>query len=252
MRFSIYLGRTVKKKKITIKPFLNTYIEPVGTATDEKGNRKIYALYYKVTFDRRNTQLKSYYTTGGYSTLEDSIAKQIIPFEVKILTKIVDYETSLNPDREYQLSGLKIKYETYIESVDYTLDKFLRAKLWKATQRTNHTYHLALKFDNYSGMTNVFTLLEICDKLFPDFDKYIDKTFREELEGFKLYHKIFGDKQFEYNFATLIDWMDGTHQQAFEEGLKKLLRNDTKAIARTKEIVNRIVLERLKNVVTEL
>jgi hypothetical protein len=249
---SLYLERTVKKKKITIKPFLNTYIEAVGTETDEKGSRDIYALYYKVTYDRRNTQLKSYYSTAGYSTLEDSIAKQIIPFEVKILTKIVDYETSLNPDREYQLSGLKIKYETYIESVDYTLDKFLRNKLWKAAQRTKHPYHLSLKFDNYLGMTNVFTLLEICDKLFPDFDKYIDKTFREELEGFKLYHKIFGDKLFEYNFATLIDWMDGTHQQALEEGLKKLLKNDTESIMRNKEIVNKIVLERLKNVVAEM
>lgn len=239
----------MKKKKITIKPFLNTYIEPVGTETDNTGTRDIYALYYKITYDRRNTQLKSYYSIAGYSSLEDSIAKQIIPFEVKILTKIVDYETSLNPDREYQLSGLKIKYETYIESVHYTLDKFLRNKLKKAAQRTNHLHYIAIDFDNNRGMMTVFTFLEICDKLFPDFDKYIDKTFREELECFKYYLQIFGDKQFEYNFATLIDWMDGTHQQALEQGLKKLLKNDTKAIDRNIEIINSIVLERLKNIV---
>ncbi len=241
----------MKKKKITIKPFLNIYLDPVGSETDDKGTRDIYALYYKVTYDRKNTQLKSYYTTAGYSSLEDSIAQQIIPFELKILTKIVDYETSLNPDRDYQLSGLKLKYETYVEPVDSTFDKFLRQKLWKAATRTNHLYVMAIKFDNYLGMMNVFTLLEICDKLFPDFDKYIDKTFREELECFKLYHKIFGDKQFEYNFATLIDWMDGTHQQAFEDGLKKLVKSDSKLIVRNKEIVHRIVLERLKNVVLE-
>ncbi len=241
----------MKKKKITIKPFLNTYLDPVGTESFGKKERDIYALYYKITYDRRNTQLKSYYTTTGYWSLEDSIAQQIIPFEVKILTKIINYETSLTPDRDYPLSGLKLKYETYIESVEYTLDKFLRTKLWKAAQRTNHPYHLAFNFDNYLGRMNVFTLLEICAKLFPDFDKYIDKTFRQELECFKLYHKIFGDKQFDYNFATLIDWMDGTHQQAFEEGLKKLLKNDSGLIALNKALVHRIVLERLKNVVLE-
>ncbi|HVD99037.1 MAG TPA: hypothetical protein VNB90_12595 [Cytophagaceae bacterium] len=241
----------MKKKKITIKPFLNTYLDPVGTEIEGKKEREIYALYYKVTYDRKNTQLKSYYTTSGYSSLEDPIAQQIVPFELKILTKIVDYETSLNPDREYQLSGLKTKYETYVESVNYTLDKYLRNKLWKATQKTNHLYHHAIRFDNYLGRMNVFTLLEMCDKLFPDFDKYIDKTFREELECFKLYLMIFGDKQYEYDFATLIDWMDGTHQQAFEEGLKKLLKNDVKLIVRNKEIVHRIVIERLKNVVLE-
>ena len=241
----------MKKKKITIKPFLNTYIDPVGTETNDKGTRDIYALYYKITYDRRNTQLKSYYTTGGYSTLEDSIAQQIIPFEVKILTKIVDYETSLNPDHEYQLSGLKTKYETCIESVFYTFDKFLRTKLMKAAQRTNHLHHLVIDFYSNKAMINVFTLLEICDKLFPDFDNYIDKNFREELECFKRYLQIFGDKQFQFNFATLIDWMDGTHQQALEQGLKKLLKNDSKTIASNMEIINFIVLDRLKNIVVK-
>jgi hypothetical protein len=237
----------MKKKKVTIRPFLNTYLDPVGSKTNSKGTRNVYPLYYKVTYDRRNTQLKSYYSLSGYSSLEDSTARLIIPFEVKVLTKIIEYEVSLEPDHEYQLSGLKPKYETYIESINNTIDQYLRAKLLKAARRTKHPYHLAIKFDNYTGMMNVFTLLQICDKLLPDFDKYIDKTFQQELECFKLYLKVFGDKQFEYNFPTLIDWMDGSHQQSFQEGLKKMLKKDVKEITKNKKILNEIILERFKN-----
>ena len=100
-------------------------------------------------------------------------------------------------------------------------------------------------------MINVFTLLDVCNKLFTSFDKYIDNDFRKELECFKLYHKTFGGTLFNYNYPTLIDWVDGTHQQEFIKLATKLLKQDTKLISSYKSIIQKVVLDRLKTTLIE-
>jgi hypothetical protein len=239
----------MKKKKITIKPFLNTYLDPVGSETGRGGTRNIFSLYYKITYDRKNTQLKSYYSLG-YSSLEDSVARQIIAFETKILTSIIDYEISLHPDQDYQLSGLKKKYEVYVLSVYHVIDVYLRKKLQYAASKTNHPWHLVIDFKAPGIMINAIVLLELCKKIFKNFDKYIDTIFKEELESFKHYHQIFSDKLQEYDFATLIDWKNGTHVKKLETALKKHVK-DAQKINKYVQTIDHILNERLKNIVDE-
>jgi len=241
----------MKQKKITIKPFLNTYIDPVGVETKRNSSVDIYALYYKVTFNRRNTQLKSYYSIGGYANLNDALNSDIVAFEMKLLTDIIEYETKIQGEEDFNLAGLKTRYEAYSESIYYTFDKYLRNKLWKVVQKTNHIYHLALRFDNYQGKMTILTLLEICDKLFPGFNKFIDKHFEEEINCFQFYHKLYKDKQLDYSFATLIDWVNDSHKDEFIKKSKKMLFDESKTINRYSDIINTVVSERLKNIVLE-
>lgn len=233
-------------KKITIKPFLNTYLDPVGSESTKKGITPIYSLYYKVTYNRKSTQLKSYYSLG-FATLEDSEAKKVIAFETRILTNIITYEIDLSKDKEYQVSGLKKKYSVYVLSIHHILDSYLRNKLRLLTYKSKEHWHLAINFEAPSVYMNALKLFEMCQKLFTNFEALVDPAFKDQLDSFKRYHQLFFHKLLEYDFATVIDWKNGTHRKELETGLKKILNNNSEQIAIDLKLIDEMVMDKCKN-----
>ncbi len=121
----------IKEKKITIKFFLNKLLE---AATGDKGE-KYYPLYIQVTYNRKNMQLKSKY--GEYYKDIKEVRKELMQFEEMMLTKVIRYE-STHTSSDYDLKGLKHKYEIYSGSVSQALEHYLKPKLRLAILRTNN------------------------------------------------------------------------------------------------------------------
>ena len=230
-------------KKITIKPFLNTHLEPVGSESTEKGIIPIYSLYYKVTYNRKSTQLKSYYSLG-FSSLNEDEAKKVIAFESRILENIISYEIELSPNEEYQVSGLKKKYSVYVLSIHNILDIYLRDKLRMITYKSKEHWHLAINFQTPSIYMSALVLHDMCQKLFTNFDALLNQPFKDQLESFKLYHQLFFLKQLKYDFATVIDWKNGTHKKELETRLKKILKNNSEEIAIVLNHIDEMVMDK--------
>jgi len=111
---------TLKKgKKITVKFFLNRLLE---AATNDKGQES-YPLYIQVTYNRKNMQLKSKYSEYYYDLSE--VKPGLMEFEEKVLRKIVTHEAG-ETKGEYDLKGLKRKYEVYSMSVHQAVEEYLK------------------------------------------------------------------------------------------------------------------------------
>lgn len=209
----------MREKKITIKPFLNIQLGALGTLTDDKRTFKTYPLYYKVTFNRKNTQLRSLYALSGYNDI-GSIESGIIDFESKVLNKIIGYETAEKQD-DYQLTGLKKKFELYALSIDHVLDTHLRKQLQGAINGIGHPYQFVLTFDNYNINNSIFNIFGACKLLFPNLDTYLDASMLDRMNSYQEYRNIMGTPMFKYDFHTLIDWIDGSVKEVLREGLIK-------------------------------
>lgn len=233
----------MREKKITIKPFLNIQLGASGTLTE--GNRifKTYPLYYKVTFNRKNTQLRSLYAHAGYNDI-GSIESGIIDFESKVLNKIIAYETTEKQD-DYQLTGLKRKFELYALSIDYVLDTYLRKQLQGAINGTGHPYQFVLTFDNYNINNSIFNIYDACRSLFPNINTYLDTSLLDGMSCFKAYREIIGTPMFRYDFHTLIDWIDGSAKEFLQEGLIKFY--ETENVLSMLNTIDKIIKFRLNS-----
>lgn len=233
----------MKEKKITIKPFLNTQLGAIGTLMDERGTIKTYPLYYKVTFNRKSTQLHSLYALSGYEDI-GSIDSTILDFESRVLNKVIAHETA-EAQEDYQLAGLKKKFELYALSMDHVLDKHLRKQLQQAVSVIDSPHRFVLNFDNYNIQNSIFNIHEACKLLFPDLDTHLGESLLEKIRSFEAYRKIMGTPMFEYDFHTLIDWMDGTAKDLLQKGLQESY--GAQKVSSILHTIDEIVQTRLKN-----
>lgn len=231
------------QKKITIKPFLNQNLIP--ECTDGKG-KDYYPLYLQVTYDRKNTQLRSKYGMY-YETLNDAGLAKLIAFETKVLTKIIEFETSQS-EGEYDLKGLKNKYTIYSTSVHYAVDEYLRMKLQKANKRTNNELIFVLKYEGFKVDFN--KLYEASKLILPNLAEKISAEFEEEIEAFTWMNKLHPMSNSEYSFATLIDWQDNSFKSKLEQSLNMEFKGNKKRVAATLKTLDNIVTERLKELKT--
>ncbi len=230
-----------KLKKITIKPFLNHNLSP--ECTDGSG-KEYYPLYIQVTYDRKNTQLRSKYG-NYYLSLNDAGLAKLIAFETKVLTKIIEFETSQS-EGDYDLKGLKNKYTTYSISVHYAVSEYLKVKLKAAIKRTNNELMHVLKFEGFkSGFDNLYKASQL---LFPNLEEKITAEFKKQMEAFHLMNKLHPIGSGEYSFAALIDWKDNSFKSKFEASLNKELKQNKKQVSETLAIIDKIVAENLKSI----
>lgn len=229
------MNSSPKEKKITVKFFLNQALEP---ARDEKG-KKLYPLYFQVTYNRMNQQAKSRYGLF-YKNLQE-VPNDLMAFEEKLLTKIIRYEAKEN-EESYELKGLKRKYEVYSLSVHQALETYLKPKLRLAVLKCGGEVAQVLDFTQ--PRIPVRLLLEAARLLFPSLDSCFSQKLREELNAYTIFQSLVTQPVLSYDFSTLIDWLDGSYRaEITSSSIIQAQADDAKKVAK---LIDATVNEALK------
>ena len=226
-----------KEKKITIKFFLNKLLEP---ATGDKGE-KYYPLYIQVTYNRKNMQFKSKY--GMYYEDLKEIKQGLMQFEERILRKAISYESNLSSS-DYDLKGLKYKYEIYSTSILETLEKYLKPKLRLAILKTNDELTDVLDFSQ--SHATVARLYKASKLLFNNIDSYLNTKLKTELNAYLNYTGLYKMPIFTFTFPTIMDWIDGSYKSELQSILKATYKNKPGVIKDVNTLINNSVEEYLK------
>ena len=230
---------TKREKKITVKFFLNEAVEPVRG----EGKKKCFPLYVQVTYNRKNMQFKSKYSEY-YERLEE-VKSSLLQFEERVIKSTVTYEAA-NVKEEYDLKGLKKKYEVYSTSILEALEHYLKPKLRLAVLKTGSELSMVLNFTDANVTVNL--LYEAALLLFKDFDSCLPDKIKEELEAYNQYQKFYRPV-LTYNFPTLIDWLDGGYRRELEMKLDDAFKNKPELIKSIKSLIDHSVKEKLKELV---
>lgn len=217
-----------KEKKITVKFYLNRLLEG---ATGEKG-KKYYPLYIQLTYNRRNMQLKSKY--GEYYDSLDKVKKGLMDFEEKILCKIIRYESS-HTEGDYDMKGLKQKYELYSTSIEEVVEHYLKPKLRLSILKTNDMLIPVINFSE--PRATVDRLYMAARKLFPDIERFINVKLHEELQAYLYYKRLCPVIYLDYSFPTIIEWVEGSYKKEFETQLKRTYKNKPDIIKKVMALV---------------
>ena len=226
-----------KQKKITIKFFLNRLLEP---AAGDKGE-VYFPLYIQVTYNRKNMQLKSKY--GLYYLNLEEVTPGLLAFEEKALRKVIQYEASQTLN-DYELKGLKHKYEIYSTAILETLENYLKPKLRLAILKTNDELTTVLDFQQ--SHATVARLYKAAQLLFTGWEKHLTVKLKEELTAYEHYRKLIPEPYLTYTFPTLIDWLDGSYKKELEAALKTHYKNKPEIIKGVKALIEAAVNEKLK------
>jgi hypothetical protein len=225
-----------KPKKITVKFFLNKLVKPI------KENRALtYPLYMLIIYNRKNTSIKSHYGRF-YKNLEE-VEKTHYPgflaFEERIVKKTVEYEIARKGDT-FDLKGLHDKYEKYCIGIDILFASYMKNSLWTMLIRCEpQKYAFALNFNEPN--VEFATLYEMAQKLYKDFNKVVSREFKEEIEVYSSFMKLYQGSFFQYTFPTVIEWLDKSAEQDYRTKLKQIYKKDTDMIEKSLSVVNKVV-----------
>lgn len=225
-----------REKKITVKFFLNEAVDPV------KGEerKRYYPLYVQVTYNRKNMQFKSRYSEY-YEHLKD-VKPTLLAFEERVISGIISYEAG-KAKGEYDLKGLKKKYDVYSISILEVLETYLKPKLRLAVLKTGNELSKVLSFNDTNA--TVALLYKAANLLFKDFDSGLSDKIKEELQGYQYYQRLY-HPVLSYGFPTLIDWMDGSHREALEKKLNTTLKGKPERIKTVMGVIDQAAKEKLK------
>lgn len=230
-----------KPKKITIKFFLNRLLEPVS----HEQKQEYYPLYIQVTYNRKNMQFKSMY--GEYYKDLKEVQRRLIDFEERVIRNIITHEADQTLN-DYELKGLKRKFEVYSMSVMYALEKYLKPKLRTAIMKTNDELTTVLVFDTVHA--TVARLYKAAHLLFKNFDRYLPSKLSDELTALWNYQKLYPEPNFDYTFPTIIDWVDGSYRAELEKKLKSIYKSKPEAVRKVLVLIDQAVEENLKQLGT--
>lgn len=235
-----------KQGRITVKPFLNIHLKPTGTVTFGNGIEKpAYPLYVAVTYKSRNMQFKSHYSKC-YSDMNE-VEKGLVEFEKRIVTKIIRFEVFIvSGKEEYDLKGLKERYEMYAQSLSTCLEKYLRPKLAVAIRGTNNEMYKILHLKDGA----VLLLYKAAGMLFENFHKKMDKALREEIESYQKFAHLLQSFN-EYVFPTIIDWLEGSYKENFRTLLSKGKNVDKEFIDKSSELIDASIMKMIAEMARE-
>lgn len=225
-----------KEKKITVKFFLNEAVEPL------KGEERksYYPLYVQVTYNRKNMQFKSKYSEY-YDDLKD-VKPSLLEFEERVIKSIVAYEAGKTKG-EYDLKGLKKKYDVYSISILEALEHYLKPKLRLVVLKTGNELSKVLNFND--AHATVALLHRAANLLFKDFDSGLAIKLKEELKAYEPYQRLY-KPVLNYDFPTLIDWVDGSHKEELEKKLSTTFKSKPEMIKGIKALIDHAAKEKLK------
>ncbi len=229
-----------KLKKISVKPFLNMNLIPECSNSEGKD---LYPLYLQITYNRKNTQIRSKYGMY-YESLNNPAIRDIIFFECSLAEKLVRYEIN-NTKKEYSLAGLGGRYEVYATSIRIVIGDYLKDKLQFELKKTNSPFYDILNFKNKRKYFEDFYNASLL--LFKDFDKKTSTEFKYEVNIYQIYRDFEPISMGGYNFPTIIDWVYGNYKQQFEQKLVRVLKNNSQ-IDKTIEFVDKLIHARLQTI----
>ena len=230
-----------KDKKITVKFFLNKLLDG---ATGDKG-QKYYPLYIQVTYNRKNMQIKSMY--GEYYEKIEEVKKGLMEFEERMLCKVIRYESS-HIKEDYDLKGLKRKYEIYSGSISEALEQYLKPMLRLAILKTNDELTTILNFQE--SRATATRLYKASKMLFPDFKRHITAKLKEELEAYSYYNRLNPGQVFTYTFPTIIEWVEGSYKKELETKLKIAYKSKPEIIKKIMILLEQAISKNLKQLST--
>jgi hypothetical protein len=232
-----------KPKKITVKFFLNEYLQPIALENGKMG----YPLYTQITYERKNTQIKCSY--GGYYDSYQNVKKQhetMLAFEDKLLRKSVQYEVQKFGE-EFQLRGLGRKYDTYSQGIHHIFDNYMKMRLRDILQKKAQPARFFEILQTERATISFFLLYEASQRLFDNVAQIIPPHIAEEIEIYKLYHSFYAEilEGNIFDFPTVIDWLDGSHIKIATERFYKAYQNNSPKTETAIQLLNRIIETKL-------
>ncbi len=210
-----------RQKKITVNFFLNKNVQPDSIVDGKTGKEKdAYPLYISVTYNRKNMQFKSNYGLF-YSDLK-SVEAGLLELEENLINKIIRFEHSSGDD-DYEMKGLSKRYSIYANSLITILEAYLKPKIRLAILSANNELFHALDLNLQSGKNKVMLLHKAALLLFEDYERKMSAGLKTEIETYQIIYPLLQSKG-NYDFPTMIDWMDGKYKQVLREQLEKLGR----------------------------
>jgi len=228
-----------KPKKITVKFFLNKFLQPIALESGKMG----YPLYAQITYERKNTQIKCSYG-GYYDSYEHVKVEQykLLAFEDKLLRNAVGYEVQ-KYDAEFQLRGLGKKYDTYSQGIHRIFDNYMKMRLRDVLQKNAEPSQFFDVLQTDRPFINFFLLYEASQRLFDNLDSIINPLVMSEITIYKAYHSFYEQELAanSFNFPTVIDWLDGGHVKAATEKFNKFYAGDKDNIEKALLLLHKII-----------
>jgi hypothetical protein len=225
-----------KPKKITVKFFVNEMVQPLID-----GKTKRYPLYMLITYDRKNTMMRCHY--GQYYKDLKEIDKinypGLLAMEERIIKKTIEYELKQRRN-SFDLKGTYKKYEQYSVGIHVLVERYLKDYLWSVLSRLEpFEYAKALKFTDPDVTFD--TLYKISKRIYKDLDNSLPRNFEQEIEVYRVFHKLYQGTFFQYSFPVVIEWIDSSAVDDYREKLKTFYSDDPSMVKKSVEFINRIV-----------
>ena len=237
-----HIKSTSNPKKITVRFFLQKKVHPEATQHDGKKESPAYPLYLYVTYNRKNMQFRSNYGMFYMDMTDVEVMdKGLMGFEEKLIEKIIRYETSqLSAQDEYDMRGLKDKYEIYSTSIHMALEQYLKPKLRMSILKTNNELQHAMNLNTSYYHNTVLRLYKVAGLIFDNFFKVLDKTLHEEIEAYKKFDQVL-PRVSKYDFPTVIDWLDGSYKKELSLFLNKVFKSKPELISGVINLIDKAV-----------
>ncbi|AWV97704.1 hypothetical protein [Arcticibacterium luteifluviistationis] len=149
----------MKSHKLTIFPFLNT---KVSKAAD--GNR--FPLYYRITYMRKNTMLRSF-EGGVYADLEGPEIKEVIETETEDIRALMGMLTELFT-MPYDMTGIKARYEMAQMHILEVIDQNIRDVVSRNLKTIDNEFAQVVNVGVYSEDYPLHVLMNAIEKLMPE------------------------------------------------------------------------------------
>lgn len=224
----------MKAKQVSIKSFLNLKLSPIVSNLGQKS----YPLYYQITYNRKNTQLKSAFDIYLNDISEaNSSQKNAIQQEIINLEKIIQIETKISP-RAFSLSGIKNRHSFYLKSIDSIFQEILLQKIQRAVSQSNSEFQSMIKFDGFG--VNVLVLYKAIKLLIENINKFFPDEFKTLFEAYKAFLKSHNKS------AIIMDWMDDNFKNELKRDFLAYFDGNQKDSEKTYTIIDGIIADRIK------
>ena len=208
--------------KITIKPYLNTKLNPIII-----DGESFLPLYYQIIYNRESTQLKSI-KNKVIPENEDMYknSKYLINYETNVIRSILEYENKIN--MKCGLKGLNKRYEVYQNDLYHSLYEYTNMAILKAVDKKNNEFSSVIK-NAADGNTNPALLYRAANKLIGNIDDQLLPDIRlilQEENQIKSAIKTISLQGDIYN--TLIYWFNNKSKELIKKELMLIYKNQKK------------------------
>ena len=223
--------------KITVTFFLNKNVKP-ETPSPMIGEGDRYPLYLQVTYNRKNTQFRSFYL-GCYASLDEALSGKENTdkrkYEELLIRKVVEYEVR-HKGKDFQLKGLNDRYLNYSESIFFTVDQYFRNLIYSAVEKSDTVFKVILVPDNMQN-ASFDIYYKAAERLVNELNNKLPFDFSEERTmGMEFLAWVDAQKE----EIRLIDWLDHSAIGAYKTYLIKQKYEDVQVQKRI-EFFNRLI-----------